>query len=257
MRSITYAPCSTVVHIISRQSLIFDVILYFVQPSSLRYSSIPSPFPLYFHFHRPSSYVMLLSSQHMPIPPQPPFLDVICGFPHFRCLPYSFISILSSFITPHTHRSILISATSSLFSCALSNANVSAPYTSVGLTTVGPVHLPLDPPPQSIPAIPRCVNVFTFFNVSPCTWISAYWCSLHPKYLVFFLPIFKPRSSSALLHSSIILCTSSPLVGLLHNTMSSAKAYTEGTALWCPVPSHSLSCQTGRGSVRILDLDPF
>ena len=137
-------PCSTVVHIISRQSLIFDVILYFVQPSSLRYSSLPSPFPLYFHFHRPSSYVVLLSSQHMPIPPQPPFLDVICGFPHFRCPPYSFISILSSFITPHTHRSILISATSSLFSCALSNANVSAPYTSVGLTTAGPVHIPID-----------------------------------------------------------------------------------------------------------------
>ena len=41
------SPCSTVVHIISRQSLLFDVILYFVQPSSFRSSSLPSP--LYFH----------------------------------------------------------------------------------------------------------------------------------------------------------------------------------------------------------------
>ena len=36
-------PCSTVVHIISRQSLIFDIVLHFVQPSSLRSSSLPCP----------------------------------------------------------------------------------------------------------------------------------------------------------------------------------------------------------------------
>ena len=36
-------PCSTVVHFISRQSLLFDVILHFVQQPSLRLSSLPSP----------------------------------------------------------------------------------------------------------------------------------------------------------------------------------------------------------------------
>ena len=87
-----YTPCSTVVHIISRQSLLFDVILYFVQPSSLRSSALPSP--LYFHYHRPPSYVVFLSSHHMPIPLQPSFLYFLCAFPHFRCPSYSFISDL-------------------------------------------------------------------------------------------------------------------------------------------------------------------
>ena len=85
-------PCSTVIHFVSRQSLLFDVILHIVQPSSLRSSSLPSP--LYFHFHHPPSDAVLLSSHHMPIPPQPPFLDFLCDFPHFRCPSYSFISYL-------------------------------------------------------------------------------------------------------------------------------------------------------------------
>ena len=59
----------------------------------------------------------------------------------FRFLPLSlspFISymILSSFVTPRIHRSVLISATSNWFSCAFFNAHVPAPYTSAGLTTV-------------------------------------------------------------------------------------------------------------------------
>ena len=65
-------PCSSVIHIISRQSLLFDVILHFVQPSSLRSSSLPSP--LYFHYHCPPSCVVFLSSHHMPVPLQPSFL---------------------------------------------------------------------------------------------------------------------------------------------------------------------------------------
>ena len=69
-------PCSTVVHIISRQSPLFDVILNFVQPSSLRSSSLPSP--LYFHYHRPPSYVVFISSHHMSIPLQPSFLYFLC-----------------------------------------------------------------------------------------------------------------------------------------------------------------------------------
>ena len=62
--------CSMVVHIIRRQSLLFDIILYFVQSSSLRPSSLPSP--LYFHYNRTPSYIVFLSSDHMPIPLQPP-----------------------------------------------------------------------------------------------------------------------------------------------------------------------------------------
>ena len=63
---------------ISRQSLPFDVILYFVQPSSLRSSSLPSP--LYFHYHRPPSYVVFLSYRHMSIPLQPSFLYFLCDY---------------------------------------------------------------------------------------------------------------------------------------------------------------------------------
>ena len=74
------------------QSLLFDIILYFVQPSSLRSSSLPSP--LYLHFHRPPPYVVFLSSHHKPIPRQPSFLDILCDFPHFRCPSYSFISYI-------------------------------------------------------------------------------------------------------------------------------------------------------------------
>ena len=43
--TLAYAPGlyrSTVVHFISRHSLLFDIIIYFVQPSSLRSSSLPS-----------------------------------------------------------------------------------------------------------------------------------------------------------------------------------------------------------------------
>ena len=65
--TMTYASMYHVVHIIYKPTaLFFDVILYFVQPSSLRYSSLPSP--LYFRYHRPPSYVVFLSSHHMSTP---------------------------------------------------------------------------------------------------------------------------------------------------------------------------------------------
>ena len=69
-----------------------DIILYFVQPYSLRSSSLPSR--LYLHFHRPPSYAVFLSSHHMPIPLQHSFLDFLCDFHNFRCPSYSFISYL-------------------------------------------------------------------------------------------------------------------------------------------------------------------
>ena len=110
--------------------------------------------------------------------------------------------ILSCFVTPHIHRSILISATSNLFPCAFVNAHVSAPYISSGLTTVlytflliftfillshntpdtiFQFFLPLctrwvtsaSSSPSSANVDPRYVNVFTLFTISPCNWISA------------------------------------------------------------------------------------
>ena len=111
--------------------------------------------------------------------------------------------ILSSFVTPHIHRSILISATSNLFSCAFFNAHVSAPYISADLTTVLYI-FPLivtfillsqktpdtlfrffhplytlwvtsaSSSPSSAYVDTMYVNVFTLFTVSPCKWISAY-----------------------------------------------------------------------------------
>ena len=60
-------PCSSVVHIISRQAFLSGIIPHSVKPSSLRISSrLP---PLYFHSHCPPSYVVLLASHHMSIPP--------------------------------------------------------------------------------------------------------------------------------------------------------------------------------------------
>ena len=38
---------------------------------SLRSSCLSIPSPLYFHYHRPPSYAVFLSSHHMPIPLQP------------------------------------------------------------------------------------------------------------------------------------------------------------------------------------------
>ena len=86
------------------------------------------------------SYVVLLSSHHVSIPHQPPCLEFLCYSPpptFVVPLILSFL-ILSSFVTPRTHRSILISVTSNLFPCAFFNAHiyVSAPYTIAGLTTV-------------------------------------------------------------------------------------------------------------------------
>ena len=89
-------PCSTVVHLISRQSLLFDTIIHFVQPSSLRYSSLTlflSSFLLVLSFSSPFFLRSALpSSHHMPIQFQPPLLD------------FHFISYL--FVTSHIRRRI-------------------------------------------------------------------------------------------------------------------------------------------------------
>ena len=70
----------------------------------------------------------LLSSHHKPVPLQPPFLNFLCDFPHFRYHPYS---LISDFVqlrnSAHPSYSILISAISHFFSCAFSNADVAVP----------------------------------------------------------------------------------------------------------------------------------
>ena len=60
-----------------------------VEPSSLRPSS--PPHPLYFQSHHHPSCALLLSSHHMPLPLQSPFLDILCDFSHLRFPSYCFI----------------------------------------------------------------------------------------------------------------------------------------------------------------------
>ena len=159
---------------------------------------------MYFNYDRPPSYVVLIYSYHMPIPLQSRFMYLLVISPTFVVsLILSFL-ILSSFVTPHIHRSILISATSNLFSCAFFNAHVSAPYNSAGLITVLYI-FPLiftfillsdNTPytlfqffillctllwvtsassyPSSVNVDSRYVNVITLFTVSSCNWIYAY-----------------------------------------------------------------------------------
>ena len=83
-------PYSSAVHLLPRQSLLPGIIPHTLQPPSPRSSSLPSP--LYFHIHRPPSYVVVLSSHHMLIPLQPPFPDFLWDLPHFCCPPDSFVS---------------------------------------------------------------------------------------------------------------------------------------------------------------------
>ena len=102
----------------------------------------------------------------------------------FFVIPYTFVVplilsflILSSFVTPHSHRSILISATSDLFSCAFFNAHVYAPYISAGLTTVlytfPLIALIYCCQTAFIPTFP-CLNVFSFcINLSALAYIHS------------------------------------------------------------------------------------
>ena len=81
-----------VVHSISRQPFLLDIIIQLVQPSPRRHSSLISP--LLFHFHHPPSPVVFLYSHHMPIP--------------LNLLSWTFFAIFSSLATTLIHRSILL-----------------------------------------------------------------------------------------------------------------------------------------------------
>ena len=75
-------PCSTVLHLISRQSLLFDIILYFVQPSSYR-------FPL---FLLPCTFIAIAL-----LPTQCSFLLITCPY-HFNLLSWTFFAIFPTFV---------------------------------------------------------------------------------------------------------------------------------------------------------------
>ena len=81
-RFLTVYACSSVVHFLPRQSLLFDTIPHPVKPSSFRPSSLPSP--LCSNSNHPPSYVVFLSSHHMPMPSQPPFWTFIDIYPQFK-----------------------------------------------------------------------------------------------------------------------------------------------------------------------------
>ena len=85
-------PCSTVVHVFPRQSLLCDIIHHSVQPSSVRPSSFLPPCTFIVIALYIRSVLLFLSHAHTTRKPN--FLDFLCRFPHFRCSSYSFISYL-------------------------------------------------------------------------------------------------------------------------------------------------------------------
>ena len=142
-------------------------------------------------------------------------------------------------MTPLIHLNNLIPATSNVFSSAFINANFSAPYIIAGLTTfVNTFPLPLKlilllhrtpgtffsfsilivlyalSPHPSLHSKPMSLYVFkcshSFPILSPCRLTSEFPSKLpSPLYLtVFFLLIFSPLSSIAILHSPSLFSTS-------------------------------------------------
>ena len=116
------------------QSSTFQISLTCVFPSCFRSSSLP--FPWYICPHHFPQGVFAISPHHMPVPDQSLsviFLEACTTLVVPRMC--SFL-ILSLHVTPHIHRSILISVTSIRFSCLFVVAHVSAPYSIAGLITV-------------------------------------------------------------------------------------------------------------------------
>ena len=122
-------PFIPVLHVLPRQfSLrVRQVVLDVIQPPPLW---SPSPFPRHLHPHHCLAYAFVVSSQYMPIPLQPTFLDIS----HIRCPSNSFIP--NSFQHGDSTHNLLISATFTFFFWAFLTAHVSAPYIIACLTTV-------------------------------------------------------------------------------------------------------------------------
>ena len=125
-------PFSPVLHVLPRQFSLRQVVLDVIQPPPL-WSPSPS-FPRHLHPHHSLAYVFVVSSQYMPTPLQPTFLDIS----HIRCPSNSFIpnSVQHGDSTHRIHLNLLISATSNFFFWAFLTAHGSAPYIIACLTTV-------------------------------------------------------------------------------------------------------------------------
>ena len=121
-----------------------DIFRHFVQPFSLRSSSLSSP--LYYHYHRPPSYVVLLSSHHFNllswtffddisstfILPPPltsnPIQFFTYGHPSYH-LHFYYCSVHLS-LDVHVHFSVTQHSSSSNYSCASHYLAWSICYTS-------------------------------------------------------------------------------------------------------------------------------
>ena len=113
------------------QSSTFQISLTRVFPSCFRSSSLP--FPWYIRSQYFPQYVFTISPHHMPVPDQSSLGDLFGSLRHSCCSSDVFMSLR---VTPHIHRSILISVTSIRFSCLFVVAHVYAPYSIAGLITV-------------------------------------------------------------------------------------------------------------------------
>ena len=106
--------------------------------------------PLYFHFHRPPFNIVLLSSRHMPIPLQPPFMDFLC------CDSNHFSFVILSFITLSSFRTSIVS-----FS-----------FLRPPISFHVPSSMPLSLPHTPVRSYHCCVNflsIFTFIFLSHST----------------------------------------------------------------------------------------
>ncbi len=122
-------PCSKaiLIHFLRRHSLIFDIIIF----DSIMPSSLPSP--SFFHFHRPPSYVVFLSSLDRPIGPttSTSYPGLSLRFRPLSLSPILSFIIFSRFGTLHIRRSIRICAPSNSMSVPSPMPTLSLPHTSV------------------------------------------------------------------------------------------------------------------------------
>ena len=81
--------CDSVIHLLPQQSLLSEIWSNTVQQPPCLPSSPPLALPIP---PSPPSYIILLSSHHVPMPSRPPFLDALRDFPRFRCPYNSFVS---------------------------------------------------------------------------------------------------------------------------------------------------------------------
>ena len=116
------------------QSSTFHILLTRVFQPCFRSSSLP--FPWYIRPQHFPQYVFAISPHHMPVPVQSSLGDLLEACATVVVPRMSSFLILSLRVTPHIHRSILISVTSIRCSCLFVVAHVSVTYIIAGLITV-------------------------------------------------------------------------------------------------------------------------